>query len=101
MAQTVKRLPAMRETQVQFLGQEDPLKKEMATSSSILAWRMLWIEGPGVLQSMGSQNRVRLTNITHSYYEILTPIKKKRLNVNAQITWVNLKSSEQNQAQTI
>ena len=74
----VKNLSAMRETQVQFLGQEDPLKKEMATSSSILAWRMLWIEGPGVLQSMGSQNRVRLTNITHSYYEILTPIKKKK-----------------------
>ena len=58
MAQTVKRLPAMRETQVQSLGQEDPLEKEMATHSSILAWKIPWMEEPGRLQSMGSQ-RVR------------------------------------------
>ena len=43
------------ETQVQFLGQEDPLGKEMATHSSILAWRILWTEEPGSLQLMGSQ----------------------------------------------
>ena len=55
MAQTVKRLPAMRETQVQFLGQEDPLEKEMAIHSSILAWRIPWMEKPSRLQSMGSQ----------------------------------------------
>ena len=55
MAQTVKNLPAMWETQVQSLGQEDPLEKEMAIHSSILAWRISWTEGPGGLQSMGSQ----------------------------------------------
>ena len=51
----VKNLPALRETQVQFLGQEDPLEKETATHSSILAWRIPWTEEPGELQSMGSQ----------------------------------------------
>ena len=55
MAQTVKNLPAMWETQVQSLGGEDPLEKEMATHSSILAWRISWTEEPGGLQSMGSQ----------------------------------------------
>ena len=45
----------MQETQVQFLGQEDPLEKDMATHSSTLAWRILWTEEPGGLQSMGSQ----------------------------------------------
>ena len=54
----VKNLPAMQETQVQFLGQEDTLEKEMATHSSILAWTIPWIEAPGELQSMGLQ-RVR------------------------------------------
>ena len=52
MAQTVKRLPAMRETRVQSLGREDPLEKEMATHSSILAWKIPWME-PGRLLSMG------------------------------------------------
>ena len=55
MAQTVKRLPTMRETWVQSLGQEDLLEKEMATHSSILAWKIPWMEEPGRLQSMGSQ----------------------------------------------
>ena len=55
MAQMVKRLPAMRETQVRSLGQEDPLEKEMATHSSTLAWRIPWTEEPGRLQSMESQ----------------------------------------------
>ena len=45
----------MQETQVQFLGPEDPLEKEMATRSSILAWKIPWTEEPGRLQSMGSQ----------------------------------------------
>ena len=58
VAQMVKSLPEMRETQVQFLGQEDPLEKEMATHSSILAWKIPWMEKPGRLQSMGLQ-RVR------------------------------------------
>ena len=54
MAQTVKRLPAMWETQVQPLGWEDLLEKEMTTHSSILAWKIPWTEEPGRLQSMGS-----------------------------------------------
>ena len=58
VAQTVKRLPTMRETQVRSLGQEDRLEKEMATHSSILAWKIPWTEDPGRLQSMGLQ-RVR------------------------------------------
>ena len=53
MAQRLKRLPGMQETQVQSLGQEDPLEKEMATHSSILAWRIPWTEELGGLQSMG------------------------------------------------
>ena len=55
VAQTVKRLPTMRETWVQSLGQEDLLEKEMATHSSILVWKIPWMEEPGRLQSMGSQ----------------------------------------------
>ena len=55
MAQTLKHLPGMRETQVQSLGWEDPLQKEMATHSSTLAWRIPWREEPGRLQSMGLQ----------------------------------------------
>ena len=51
----VKNLPAMQETQVQSLGWEDPLEKEMATHSSVLAWRIPGTEGPGKLQSMGLQ----------------------------------------------
>ena len=55
MTQSVKNPPAIQETQVQSLGQEDPLEKEMATHSSILAWRAPWTEKPGGLQSTGSQ----------------------------------------------
>ena len=55
VAQTVKHLPTMWETGVQSLGQEDLLEKEMETHSSILAWKIPWMEEPGRLQSMGSQ----------------------------------------------
>ena len=55
MVQNVKSLPAMQETWVQFLGWKDPLEKEIATHSSILAWRIPWTEEPGGLQSMGLQ----------------------------------------------
>ena len=58
MAQTVERLSAIQETQVQALGREDPLEKEMAAHSSVLAWKIPWMEEPGGLQSMGS-HRVR------------------------------------------
>ena len=55
MAQMVKSLPEMQETHIRFLGQEDPLEKEMAIHSNILAWRIPWTEEPGGLQSIGSQ----------------------------------------------
>ena len=55
MAQAIKNLPAMLETRVRSLGQEDPLEKGMATHSSILAWRIPWTEEPGGLQSTESQ----------------------------------------------
>ena len=55
VAQRIKHLPAMQETQVRSLGWEDPLEKEMATHSSILGWRIPWTEEHGRLQSMGSQ----------------------------------------------
>ena len=63
VAQMVKNLPATQETQVQFLVQEDPLKKGMATHSSTLAWRIPWTEEPDGLQSVGSQ-RVRHNWVT-------------------------------------
>ena len=66
MAQMVKNLPAMQETGVQSLGQEDPQEKEMATHSSILAWRIPWTGEPGGLQSMGSQ-RVGHDKVTNTY----------------------------------
>ena len=59
MAQTVKHPPAM---QIHSLGQEDPLEEEMATHSSILAWRIPWTEEPGGLQSMVSQSQTRLSH---------------------------------------
>ena len=55
LAQTVKRLSTKRETRVRALGREDPLEKEMAIHSSIIAWKIPWTEAPGRLQSMGSQ----------------------------------------------
>ena len=55
VAQRLKHLPAMRETWARSLGREDPLEKEMATHSSILAWRIPWTQEPGGLQSMGLQ----------------------------------------------
>ena len=60
-----KNSPAVQETQetqVQSLGWEDPLEKEVATHSSILAWKIPWTEEPGGLQSMGSQSQTRLSN---------------------------------------
>ena len=55
VAQMVKRLPAMWETWVRSLGQEDPLEKEMATHSSTFAWQIPWTEEPGILSPMESQ----------------------------------------------
>ena len=66
VAQMVKNLPAMQETQVHSLGQEDPLEKEMATHSSILAWEIPWMEEPGELQSMVLQ-RVEHDSMTNTF----------------------------------
>ena len=63
VAQSVKNLPAMQKTQVRFLGLEDPVEKEMANHSSILAWRIPWTEEAGWLQSIGLQ-RVRHDLVT-------------------------------------
>ena len=57
--------------QVRSLGWEDPLEKEMATHSSILAWRIPWTEEPGGLQSTGSQSRTRLSDFTSNYLSCL------------------------------
>ena len=66
VAQLVKNLPAVQETGVWSLGQEDPPEKEMATHSSILAWKIPWTEEPGGLQSMGSQ-RVGYDWVTNTF----------------------------------
>ena len=60
----------MQKTQVQYLGQEDPLEKEMATHSSILAWRIPWTEEPGGLQSMGSQSWTQV----NAHIRVHTPL---------------------------
>ena len=62
VAQMVKNLPPVQETQVQSLSQEDPLEKGMATHSGILAWRIPWTEETGRPQSTGSQSRTRLSD---------------------------------------
>ena len=69
-AQLVKNLPAMQETRDWFMGQEDSLEKEMATPSSILAWRIPWTEDPGRLQPMGSQES-----------DTISQLKRERENV--------------------
>ena len=68
VAQRLKRLPAMRETLVRSLGWEDPLEKEMATHSSILAWRIPWRKEPGRLQSTGSQSQTQLSDFTFTLF---------------------------------
>ena len=78
MAQRVKHLPAMQETWVWSLGGEDPLEKEMATHSSILAWKTPWMEKPGGLQSMESQ-RVR-----HNWVSSLSNGKESACNAGDQ-----------------
>ena len=72
-AQSLKSLTAMQETWVQSLGWGDPLEKEMATHSSILAWRIPWTEEPGRLQSMGSQESDTTERLTHTQWWVLEP----------------------------
>ena len=82
VAQMIKNLPAMQETQVQFLGWKDPLEMGMAIHFSILAWRIPWTEEPGRLQSMGSP-RVRhhwVTNThTHTHTHTHTPVRRAEM----------------------
>ena len=72
MAQMVKNLPAMQDTQVGSLSWEDPLEKRMATHSSILAWRISWTEEPGGLQSMGLQESDTTEWLTFSHFSLFT-----------------------------
>ena len=89
LAQSVKSLPAMQETWVQFLGQEDVLEKGMTTQSSILAWRIPWTEEPGSLQSMGSQ-RVRHNG---AYTQAHThPLARQWLGLHAFMPWTQVQS---------
>ena len=67
IAQMVKNLPVMQETQVRSLGQEDPLEKEMATHSRILSWRIPWTEEPDRLQSMVSKSCDMTKQLTHTH----------------------------------
>ena len=67
VAQIVKRLPAMWETRVRFLGQEDHLEKEMAIHFSTLAWKTPWTEDPDRLQSMITKSRTRLSDFTFTF----------------------------------
>jgi len=77
VAQTAKNLPTMWETQLHSLGQEDPLEKEMATHSSILAWKIPWLEEAGRLQSMGLQ-RVGHDGVTNTFTFILVLLNGAR-----------------------
>ena len=65
MTQTVKHLPTMRETQVQSLGREDPLEKEMATHSSTLTWKIPWTEEPGRLKNLWGRKESDTTERLH------------------------------------
>ena len=79
MAQTVKNLPAMQETQVRYLDGEDPLEIGMTTHSSILAWKIPWREEPGGPQSMGWQ-RLRQYRVTHTHRYL-----ERYVNINAYV----------------
>ena len=71
MAQMVKNLPAVQETQVRSLGWEDPLEKEMATHSSTLAWKIPWTEEPGeLIVHEVAKSRTRLSNFTFTFRNI-------------------------------
>ena len=70
IVQSVKNMALMQKTWVHFLGQEDPLEKEMATHSSILAWRNPWTEEPGRVQFMGSQCQTQLNSAQQNTHNI-------------------------------
>ena len=72
MAQTVKNLPAMQETQLQSLGKEEPLEKGMVTHSSIPAWRIPWTKEPDRLQSMGRKESDKMRIYIYTHYVLGT-----------------------------
>ena len=74
VAQRVKHLLALWKSWIQSLGRADPLEKKMETHSSILAWKIPWIEQPGRLQSVGSQSQTRLSDFTLTFNFTLKPI---------------------------
>ena len=81
VAQMVESLPAMWEAWVQSPGREDPLEKELADHSSVLAWRIPWTEEPGRLQSMGSQGSDKTERLNHHYVNKEKESKKGDLSV--------------------
>ena len=81
IAQSVNSLPAMQETQVRFLGREDPLKQEMEIHSSVLARRIPWTEEPGRLQSLGSQESGMTEQCTHPPTHTYVEFKKLLMNL--------------------
>ena len=92
-ADRLKCLPPMRETQVRSLGREDPLEKEMATHSSILAWRIPWTEESGGLQSTGSQSRTRLSDFTYLKHTAPNSQRKLKLQMDHRKTPGNFQTS--------
>ena len=78
MAQTVKNMPAMRETWVQSLGQEDPQEQKMATHSSVPAWEIPWTEGPGGLQPTGRKESDTTERLSHHIFTQLVVIELKQ-----------------------
>ena len=98
----VKDLPTGQEAQVRSLGQEDPLVKEMATHSSILAWRIPWMEEPGGLQSTGSQ-RVGHDWVTSLTYLLRVPNKLIQLITKAHSApwWLNYQMQEVGELQAV
>ena len=89
----VKRLPAMLETRVRFLGREDPLEKEMATHSSTLAWKIPWMEEPDRLQSMGLQRWLTFTYIKRASL-VTQMVKNLSAKQETQMLWVRFLNHE-------
>ena len=98
MAQRVKHLPTMRETQVRSLGLEDPLEKAMAPHSSTLAWKIPWTEEPGRLQSMVLPSWTRLRNFTFTFH--FHALEKEMAIDSSVLAWKILWAEEPGRLQT-
>ena len=91
LARLLKNLLAMQETQVRFLGWEDPLEKEMATHSSILAWRIAWTEEPGRLQSTGRKSQTQLSDSGEKENRAFCAMSSWMFKVLAGLTYLTLR----------